>query len=50
MQPMYTKPLLVEAKGGGNNADQQPNSMAPSPLLDLVHNFYEWGSIDNELF
>jgi ketosteroid isomerase-like protein len=37
---MYTKRLLVTAQGGGNNADQQPNSMAPSPLLDLVHEFY----------
>lgn len=41
MQPMHSKPLLVAAlRGSKNNAAPEPNSMPPSPLLDLVHKFY----------
>lgn len=39
MQPMlYSKPLLVAARGGTNNAAQEP----PSSLQDLVRKFYTY--------
>ncbi|KAJ3688971.1 hypothetical protein LUZ61_018135 [Rhynchospora tenuis] len=40
MQPKYSKPLVVAALGGTNNGSQQSNSMAPSPILDLIQRFY----------
>ncbi|XP_078148504.1 uncharacterized protein LOC144543929 [Carex rostrata] len=37
IQPKYSKPLLVAARGG-NAAHEEP----PSPLQDLVHKFYTY--------